>query len=154
MTRQQLLARMASAWESFVRAHCGLTDAQMTVPLVTDIWMVKDIISHVTWWEEEALKNLPLIAEGERPPKYSALYGSVDAFNALMTDQRRDLPLDEVLRRSAEVHGRLLEYISSVPDELITTDTRFRKRLRLDTYGHYPLHARVIDAWRESAERA
>jgi hypothetical protein len=28
-------------------------------------------------------------------------------------------------------------------------DTRFRHRLRLDTYGHYPQHADAIKKWRE-----
>jgi hypothetical protein len=148
MTREQLLARIDKAWTSFIESYDGLTESQMTGPLVTDTWTVKDIISHVTWWDEEALKYLPLIARGGRPPKYSVTYGSVDAFNALMTEERRDLPLAEVLQRAEEVHGRLVGYISSAPDELIATDTRFRRRLRLDTYGHYPLHAEVIKEWR------
>jgi hypothetical protein len=148
MTKEQLLARIEKAWTSFAESYDGLTESQMTGPLVTDIWTVKDIISHVTWWDEECLKHLPLIARGGRPPKYSVTYGSVDAFNALMTEERRGLPLAEVLQRAEEVHGRLLDYVSSVPDELIATDTRFRKRLRLDTYGHYPLHAEVIKEWR------
>lgn len=59
------------------------------------------------------------------------------------------LPLGEVLRRSEEVHQQLLDYVAGIPDYLITADTRFRKRLRLDTYGHYPLHAAVIREWRE-----
>ena len=30
-----------------------------------------------------------------------------------------------------------------------TRETRFRRRLRLDTYSHYPKHARAIREWRE-----
>jgi hypothetical protein len=33
-------------------------------------WSVKDILAHVTTWEEEALKYLPLILTGGRPPRY------------------------------------------------------------------------------------
>ncbi|MBP1636454.1 MAG: hypothetical protein H6Q10_3028, partial [Acidobacteria bacterium] len=29
------------------------------------------------------------------------------------------------------------------------SDTRFRRRLRADTYGHYPHHTRAIRSWRE-----
>jgi hypothetical protein len=39
--------------------------------------------------------------------------------------------------------------IGSVPEELFTRETRFRRRLRFDTYGHYPIHARAIRQWRE-----
>jgi hypothetical protein len=89
MTKDQLLARIDRAWTSFADSYEGLTESQMTGPLVTDIWTVKDIISHVTWWDEETLKHLPLIAGVDDRPKYSATYGSVDAFNALMTEERR-----------------------------------------------------------------
>lgn len=51
-----------------------------------------DIIAHVTWWEEEALTHLPLVLRGGRPPRYSVTYGGIDAFNATMTDERKDWP--------------------------------------------------------------
>jgi hypothetical protein len=109
---------------------------------------VRDIIAHVTWWEEEALKHLPLIREGGRPPRYSVKYGGIDAFNALMTEQRKELPLAEVLRQHDAVHARLVEYVRNAPEDLFTRETRFRRRLRLDTFGHYPVHARAVRNWR------
>jgi hypothetical protein len=36
-----------------------------------------------------------------------------------------------------------------VPPEHLAKETRFRHRLRLDTYGHYPLHTQAIRQWRE-----
>ena len=151
MNRQQVLARIEKAWTEFRESYADLSDAQMTDQLVTAAWSVKDIISHVTWWEEEALKYLPLVAQGGRPPRYSVTYGGIDAFNALMTEERRGLSLADVLKQSAEVHGQLVHYLDSVPEELLATDTRFRRRLRADTYGHYPKHAKAIQRWRCSA---
>ena len=34
----------------------------------------------------------------------------------------------------------------------LTRETRFRRRLRLDTYGHYPKHAEAIRRWREQRQ--
>jgi hypothetical protein len=85
----------------------------------------EDIIAHVTWWEEEALKHLPLIIMGGRPPRYSVKYGGIDAFNALMTKQKRGLSLFEVLREQDETHRRLIIYVQSAPEELLTRETRF-----------------------------
>jgi hypothetical protein len=112
---------------------------------------VRDILAHVTTWEEEALTHLPLILQGGRPPRYSTTYGGIDAFNALMTERKRDLSLAEVRRQLDEVHGRLIDYISDAPEEMFTQETRFRRRLKLDAYGHYPKHARAIRAWRKTA---
>lgn len=148
--RERVLERLDSAWRALLESYAGLSDAELLQPGVTGAWSVRDIIAHVTWWEEEALTHLPLILSGGRPPRYSVTYGGIDAFNAKRTEERKDVPLAEVLRRRDDVHGRLLAYLESVPEDQVDGETRFRRRLRLDTYGHYPKHARAIRAWRSA----
>ncbi len=148
MTKTQLLNKLEQAWAAFQASYAGLIDAQLTETGVTGDWSVKEILAHVTTWEEEALKYLPLILQGDRPPRYSVMYGGVDAFNAQMTEEKRRLPLADILAQLAETHRRLVAYIESAPDEQFTTETRFRRRVRLDTYGHYPVHTEAIRAWR------
>ena len=118
-------------------------------PGVLGGWSVRDIIAHVTWWEEEALTHLPLILDGGKPPRYSVTYGGIDAFNAQMTERKRNLPLSEVLRQQEDTHRRLIDFIQSAPEDQLIRETRFRHRLRLDTYSHYPEHAEAIRKWRE-----
>jgi uncharacterized protein (TIGR03083 family) len=149
MDRQQLLKKLDRAWAAFKESYAGLSDAQLTEPGVTDNWSVKDIIAHVTWWEEEALKHLPFIIKGSRPPRYSVMYGGIDTFNAQMTEQKRELSLSDVLRQLEETHRRLIAYLQNTPEEQFTQETRFRRRLRLDTYSHYPIHTKAIREWRE-----
>jgi DinB superfamily len=149
MDRQQLLKQLDKRWTEFNESYAGLSDSQMTVSGVTGSWSVKDIIAHVTWWEEEALKHLPLINDGGTPPKYSVTYGGVDAFNLMMTEEKRGLSLSAVLRQRDETHGRLIAYIKSAPEQHFKRETRFRRRLRLDTYNHYPKHSKAILAWRK-----
>ena len=149
MDRQQLLKRLDKAWAALKDSYTGLSDSQLVEPGVMGDWSVKDILAHVTTWEEEALKVLPLILQGGRPPRYSTMYGGIDAFNALMTEQKRGLALSTVLRQLDETHRRLSDYVLSAPEEQFTQETRFRRRLRLDTYSHYPEHTRMIREWRE-----
>jgi len=149
MNRQQLLQKLDQAWSELKDSYAGLSDAQLREPGVIGDWSVKDVLAHVTWWEEEALKHLPLIVNGGRPPRYSAQYGGIDPFNALMREQKRNLSLAEVLQQQEQTHRRLIAYIESVPEDQFATDTRFRHRLRLDTYSHYPQHARAIREWRK-----
>jgi hypothetical protein len=148
MNRQQLLTRLEKGWTAIQESFAGLTDAQLIEPGVMDDWSVKDILAHVTTWEEEALKYLLLIIKGDKPPRYIQ-YGGIDAFNAQMTEQKRGLALFEVLRQLDSTHGQLIDYLQGVPEEQFTQETRFRHRLRLDTYGHYLLHAKAIREWRE-----
>jgi hypothetical protein len=85
---ERLLKRLDMAWTALKESHAGLPDWRLMEPDVGGDWSVKDILAHVTTWEEEALKHLPLIIEGGSPPRY-VTYGGIDAFNAQMTEQKR-----------------------------------------------------------------
>jgi len=147
------LKRLDQAWQDFRNSYAGLSDAQLMTPGVTGAWSVRDILAHVSTWEEEALKSLPVILNGGKPPQYSRLYGGIDAFNALMTEQKRNLSLAQVFRQLDAIHQRLIEFIEKAPEEQLRGETRFRRRLRLDTYGHYPIHAAAVRTWRERRSR-
>ncbi len=149
MDRRRLLKRLDEAWLTFKASYAGLSEAQLLEPGVTGAWSVRDIIAHVTTWDEEALKHLPSILEGKRPPRYSVTYGGMDAFNALMTKRKESLSLSEVLRQLDDAHRRIVEVIERAPEDQLIRETRFRRRLRLDTYGHYSKHAAAIRRWRE-----
>lgn len=149
MDRTQLLARVEKAWREFQEAYAGLSDSQLITPGVTGAWSVRDILAHVTTWEQEALKHLPTILKGGKPPRYSVTYGGINGFNRTMTEQKRGLPLTEVRHELEHTHRQIIGLIESVPEGQIRTETPFRHRLRLDTYGHYPKHAQAIRRWRK-----
>lgn len=144
---ERVLRRLDTAWTAFKDSYTGLSDARLLEPGVVGDWSVKDILAHVNTWEDEALKYLPVILQGGQPPRYVA-YGGIDAFNAQMTEQKRNISLPQVRRLLDETHGRLVELIRRAPEDQLVGDTRFRRRLRLDTYGHYPQHAEAIREWR------
>jgi hypothetical protein len=153
MDRRRLLRRLDAAWAAFQESYAGLSDAQLLEPSVTGDWSVRDILAHVSTWEEEALTHLPLILEGGTPPRYSVTYGGIDAFNARMTKENAHLSLAAVRRQLDETHRRLIDFIQKAPEGQPSREARFRRRLRLDTYGHYPLHAEAIRGWRDSYRR-
>ncbi len=151
MKKEKVFHRLEAAWLAFTGSYSGLSRGQLTVPGVSGEWSVKEIISHVSWWEEEAIKHIPMILEGRRPQRYSVLYGGIDAFNSKMAEQKRSLSLARVLKDQEETHRRLIEYLHTVPENQFATETRFLRRLRLDTYGHYAIHARAIEEWKKKS---
>jgi hypothetical protein len=144
----RVVRTLEGAWAELRESYAGLTDALLLEPGVAGDWSLRDVLAHVGTWQEEALTHLPLIAAGGTPPRYATAFGGIDAFNALMAERKRDLPLADVRRGLDEAHRRLVELIRAAPEDQLTGDTRFRRRLRLDTYGHYRLHARWIREWR------
>jgi hypothetical protein len=144
-----LLKRLEVEWAALNESYAGVPESALLEPGVAGDWSVKDVIAHVTTWEEEALKHLPVILAGSRPPRYATAYGGLDAFNAQTAERKQGLSLAEVLRQRDDTHRRLIAFIQSAPVDTFASDTRARRRLRLDTYSHYPLHTRMIREWRE-----
>lgn len=151
--RSRLLERIGWRWKDLLESYAGLSAAEMTAPGVVGRWSVRDLVAHISAWEEESLKHVPVILAGGRPPRYSVTYGGIDAFNAFTTESDRDLTLAEVLRRRDATHSRFLALIAGLPDDSLAGETRVRRRLRLDAYGHYPTHAGAIRRWRERLRR-
>jgi hypothetical protein len=152
-TRARLLARLDGAWQALHLSYAGLSDEQLVETGVVGDWSIKDLLAHITTWEGEALKYLPVILEGKRPPRYAA-QGGIDAFNARMTNEKRGVPLVDVRRQMEETHRRVLDLLQAVPEKHLVGETPFRRRLRWDTYHHYGEHAAAIKAWREGTARA
>ena len=146
--RARLMDRIEGTWNDLLASFAGLSDAQMVAPGVVEEWSVKDLLAHVTTWEEETLKHLPEIARGEKQQRYSTLYGGIDAFNAMKSAENRQRSLAEVRSRLTQTHQRLLDYLATAPDDLLDSRHRFRTRLRWDTYGHYPIHSAHVSEWR------
>jgi hypothetical protein len=146
--RPQLLKRLDNAWVALKDSYAGLPESRLMEPGVTGNWSVRDILAHVTTWEEEALRHLPVILKGGKPPRYSVTFGGIDAFNAQMTEQKRSLSLSEVIEQLDETHRRLVRFIQSAPEDVFSRETHFRHRLRLDTYSHYAKHTEAIRKWR------
>jgi uncharacterized protein (TIGR03083 family) len=146
VNREQLYARIDRQWRAFNDSFDGLPDDVLVEPGVVEGWSVKDLMAHVATWDGEALKGLPIIMQSKRPPRY----GGVDNFNARQNEANARLSLDEARNRLAAGHQRLLDFLDGVDESWFTTETRFRHRLRLDTWGHYPEHTQAIIAWRKT----
>lgn len=148
MKRERLYERLESRWGELHDALHGLSDEEMLEAGVVGHWSVRDVLAHITTWDGEALKALPVILDRGRLPRYSDLYGGIDAFNAQVQEGKKGLSLERVLTELEETHLRLLAYLDDVPEEAFATEGRFLRRLRQDTYGHYREHTEQIRAWR------
>ena len=151
MDQEQLLKRVDGRWLEFKKACRGLSEAALQEPGVIGEWSVRDLMDHLANWEEETVAALDLIMEGKHPVRYAAL-GGIDAFNDSRWRGHWCMTTLEVEYRSADVHARLMAFLAKVSVRHFATETRFRHRLRLDTYGHYPEHGGQVVAWRKSKD--
>ena len=147
MNRRQILQRLERGWRELHESLDGLSHEEMVEPVFDGGWSVKDLLGHVTTWEEEAIKAMDLMARGQPQPRYRQ-YRGIDGFNAWQSEKKAGLSLEDVQSQLMETHHMLMSVVAEMSEEHWATETRIRRRLRIDTYGHYRLHCEQIMAWR------
>ncbi|HEX6289618.1 MAG TPA: DinB family protein, partial [Herpetosiphonaceae bacterium] len=98
--RADLLARIRSEHTRLEAMLARLSDDQMIQPALDEGWSVKDLLAHITWWEQRMLQLLQAAARGEKAP---ALLQpgedwdvAIDRLNAATLAASRDQSLSDV----------------------------------------------------------
>ena len=90
MNRRQILQRLEKGWRELHESLDGLSQKEMEKPVFDGGWSVKDLLGHLTTWEEEAIKAMDLMARGQPQPRYRQ-YGGIDGFNAGESEKKAGL---------------------------------------------------------------
>ena len=117
-TKVELLTDIERAWAALNTALDRLTAAQMTTLTDAQGWAVKDHIIHMTAWE----RSVVFFLQGQ--PRHAgldvdeALYlrAADDEINAVIFQQRKDLPLGDALAQFRDVHQQLLKLLQPLTD--------------------------------------
>lgn len=114
MSKQVFLDRMRAGRAELDSAITGLSEDQITQELVAGDWTVKDILSHLAAWQGEALLAAKRVASG-LPDGY-LIEESIDEWNRHRVDERRRLPLVDVMQEFNETYESLVAALERCPD--------------------------------------
>lgn len=158
MDREQFLQVVTAAWHELDAAIAGLDEAALSEPGVVGQWAVKDLLGHVTSWEQQALAE---IEQWQRDERITAITSEgVDSFNAAEAERRRGWTIAAIRAEHAATRERLRVAASSLPAIAWTSvvqaggKQRTLGELVAGTLGgdgpgdHAAEHARQIRAWR------
>jgi len=135
--------------------------ARMTEPALPDGWSLKDLIAHVSAYEQWTADQLRAAARGEREmvvragdPPADQPY-DMDANNAHIYAANRDRPLAEVLAEAPVAFQALIDAVEASPEDLLTEPDRVawtRGGSLLDIvpeqcYDHYAQHAADVESF-------
>lgn len=122
MTKSQFMENMQrerAYWEATLDE---VGEERMMEPGAEGEWTVKDVIAHVTWNEREMASILR-----ERALVGSDLWELTnDERNAILFEEHRDRPLDEVLAEAREVYAELSGLLDGLSDEDLNDPSRYR----------------------------
>jgi len=137
---------LAESREQINSAIEDLPADKMLVPLIND-WSVKDILTHITSWDELLLPDIYRLARGHAAGLACNVQEANDKWNDLLMRVRRHFPLDQVLAEFAETRDALLKALDEVPDDQF--DSGYIPGNCQVTAFHDWEHARDIRAWRD-----
>src|SRR5688572_3856429 len=98
--KAELIDRVRNAHKTLEQAIGVLHDDELVQAGVTEQWSVKDVMAHLTYWEQEVLTYIAQIERGEEPPDDS-LPGEtnqqrVDRLNDANYQRNRHRSLEDV----------------------------------------------------------
>ncbi len=148
MTKAELLAMLRENRALFERMLGMVPAARMTDD---SGWSGKDIVAHITAWEQRLIGWLIIAARDETPqiPAPGMTWGDIDALNAVIYARDRDRPLDDVLAASGHSFQQLLEQIDVFAEADLIYLRRYawmegkplwRRVTAGPGYGHYQGH--------------
>lgn len=96
-----------------ISAITGLTRDEMMVP-VSGGWSVKDMLTHITSWEELIVFDLQRLSLGRTPANYCR---GTDEWNPILMTGRDNFPLDQVLSEFTEIRDAVTRALDEIADE-------------------------------------
>jgi uncharacterized damage-inducible protein DinB len=133
-----------------------IDESRMTEPMEEGGWSVKDTIIHMTWNERE------MIDFCQQHALISDLWNvEQDERNARPVEEKRNVPLSEILAESQLVYAQFFEAVQTLSDEDLNDASRFRgllggcapwELIAGCSFDHYPGHIAVIRRWLERSE--
>jgi hypothetical protein len=114
--KQQMLAKLREEFNSWEELLAGLTEAQITAPLLQDNWSIKDVIAHLRAWQQRSVARMEA-ALHDREPAYPAWPEQFDPevedqphdLNAWLYEQAQGKPWSSVYRDWRDGFLRFLE---------------------------------------------
>ena len=115
MSKEDFLERMRAGRADLNEAISNLTEDQMSQDLVTSEWTVKDVLAHLAAWQSETRLAILRAEAGEEVGPI--INEGVDEWNAARVNERRRLPLVDVMQEFHAVYDELMAALARWPDD-------------------------------------
>ena len=127
---------------------------RMEIPGVEGTWSVKQIVAHLTWYEQAVVDGARQITSTGTLTRNNDGLG-MDERNARIAAESRARSVDDVLAEANDIFAQLLQVIAACPDDLLNNakllslpdDIPPWMRVANNSYLHYQHHEQSIQAW-------
>lgn len=121
-----------------------LSQQQMLQSGVAGSWSIKDILAHLTWWEQAMISE---IVHGiELDPGLQGEPWSTERANALTVEAKRSTPLAAILSEFTNSYSQIVNMLESLEEKDLASAELF-EHLANNTGRHYAEHRQMIESW-------
>jgi hypothetical protein len=145
--RDDILSMLEESRSELASAIQGLPDDKMAVPLADD-WSAKDIMGHITAWDEVTVSDLRRIARGRLPTLAAFREAEVDSWNAFLIRPRKLFPLPQIRAEFEEARAEMVVALKELPEGLLAQGQMVRNIFAIMA-NHEKDHARQVREWRQ-----
>ena len=137
-SKDQLLEQARQNWEKLQAEVEHLTEDQMTEAGIVGDWSVKDILAHLTEWQQMTLTWYRIGKAGETPitPSETYTWRQIPDLNRVIYEKHKDSPLDKVQANLLASHNETIKIIEQISNEELFTPKMY-KWTKSTTLGSY-----------------
>lgn len=161
MTKEDLLKSIRAEHKRLEDNIAGLSEAQLSSPGVAGIWSIKDILAHLTDWEQRFLRWYRKGRSGQIPqlPEPGMTWRDMHRLNNLRYEYFMDWRLEEVLTAYRESYESIYLTIEQMtPEEIFTRgyyawteNANLARFIIANTSNHYLWAKTLIRKWRKAS---
>src|SRR5512141_524626 len=120
MTKSDLRKWLQKEYEAWQALLDEIGPARMETRGVNGDWSMKDIVAHLTGWNQHLVNRFQAASRNEREPAppWPADLETDDEINAWIYDSNRGRSLREILDQSQQNFQELFTIIESLPDDV------------------------------------
>lgn len=158
-TMTEIITRIEQAMQRVIQAITPLSPTQMLEPRLLDGRSVKDLLAHLTWWDQWLLFTLPADQNTPHPPITPPLADQIpptnnwaDEMNAKVYAYNQPRALSLIQAEFTATCNQLLERVSRLsiddlynPDGISALIGQPVAPLVLGIYEHYEEHAHELE---------
>ena len=154
-TKPDLLAEIQRERTKLVALLAPLDEAGMLVAVRDDGWTAKDILAHLTAWEQRLLRWLERWRTTGDPgrPEVGVSWDDFDALNERDFQTAKETALPDVRRASTEAYEAVIGVLESMIDDDLAVHPEtpdgptWSWIFSANTWEHYKEHREEIEAW-------
>ncbi len=116
-----LLSLLKRAHEAQRAWITQLSEAERNTIGTPEQWAAKDILAHVTFWQQVTAERLAAAQNGQEPH----MFGDFQPVNERVFEERRGYSWEQVLADTERVHATLTEYVRAIDAQVLIDSQLF-----------------------------